>query len=268
MPIYFHMNNEASPLGVETIGCNWLQPGVQRNEGYPHYHWLQTESGCGQLRINEQRFNLPPGCGVLLAPFVPHGYYSLDNWQVNFLTFHGTLQEDIRKIVGTEPFFFARDSDSYSFQHAIQAMIALHSTDQTAQRHLSVLCYEFLLNIGNAAEQENVIRHPLFVKHLQPIIKYIETNYDQELSAEQLAAEVFVSPQYLARLFQRFLGKSTYRYLTDYRLNKSKELLVNYREKTIQEVSYLVGFRDVSNFIAAFRKNSGMTPKEFRNLHW
>ena len=71
-------------------------------------------------------------------------------------------------------------------------------------------------------------------------------------------------PQYLSRLFVRYLGCSVYEYLTNYRITKAKELLLMRRDRKIQEISHDVGYTDSSHFIVMFKKLTGMTPTQFR----
>ena len=76
-----------------------------------------------------------------------------------------------------------------------------------------------------------------------------------------------MTPQYLSRLFRRFLGCSAYEYLTTYRINKAKELLLVESSLEIQEIAIRTGFSDTSHFIAMFKKASGLTPGEFRRTN-
>ena len=94
-------------------------------------------------------------------------------------------------------------------------------------------------------------------------MEQIESNYMEDLSAEQLAKSVYVSPQYLSRLFVRYVGCSVYEYLTNYRINQAKKLLMK-RDRRIQEIAHDVGYTDASHFIVMFKKLTGMTPAQFR----
>jgi AraC-like DNA-binding protein len=76
-----------------------------------------------------------------------------------------------------------------------------------------------------------------------------------------------VTPQYLARLFRRFLGCSPYEYLTNYRINRARELLVSNPRLEVQQIARQTGFSDTSHFIAMFKKATGVTPLEFRRLN-
>ena len=89
----------------------------------------------------------------------------------------------------------------------------------------------------------------------------------EDLTAEALSQEVFITPQYLSRLFSRYLGCSVYEYLTKFRLSKAKELLVSNRGRRIQDIAQGVGYTDASHFVVMFRKITGMAPSEFRRIN-
>ena len=92
-------------------------------------------------------------------------------------------------------------------------------------------------------------------------------NYSLPLSVETMSRKVYVTPQYLSRLFRRYLNCSTYEYLTSYRIGKAKELLITSPSLEIKEIAHRTGFSDPSHFIAIFRKAVGVTPLEFRRLN-
>lgn len=268
MPIYFGLSSRELPLAVESIGNRWRQESVQRPNGYPHYHWLQTERGAGVAVIEGKHLRLPKGAGVLIAPFVPHAYYSSQpEWTTAFVTFSGRLSIDIGKIVGDERCIPAADGSGFSFQGWIDETVAAHEAQRTDPARLSVGCYAFLMHISSLRDSRDFLLQPLYQRYVAPVIKEIETNYSQDITIEKLASRVYVSPQYLSRLFKRFLGCSTYLYLTNYRLNKAKELLANRPELAIDQIGFRVGYHDASHFIAMFKSAAGCTPLEFRRLH-
>ena len=84
------------------------------------------------------------------------------------------------------------------------------------------------------------------------------------LTAAELSQQFYITPQYLSRLFRRFLGYSVYEYLTMYRISKAKEFLLMHWNLDLQEIALRVGFQDSSHFIVMFKKITGTTPLEFR----
>lgn len=267
MPIYFQLNQPNLPLAIESIGNDWPQESVQRRNGYPHFHWLQTTAGAGEIRLQNQTIGLSEGQGILLAPFTPHAYSPKQSWQTSFLTFNGRLDEYIPAIVGNQAYYLARDSDQFCFSEQIDHWITDHLSKKTDELQVSIDCYAFLTHISYRDEQRTNVSDPLYVRYVLPVLQEIETNYATELTVAALAKTCFVSPQYLTRLFQRFLNMSTYQYLQQYRINKAKALLVNKKELEIQQVGFLVGLNDPSHFTAQFKQTTGYTPRAFRRLH-
>lgn len=93
MPIYFSNTLNREPFQFDSVGNHWMQESLHRPQGYPQYHYLQTEQGCGILTIDGNELLLPEGHGILITPHVPHAYRTADQgaWMTCFATFGGTL---------------------------------------------------------------------------------------------------------------------------------------------------------------------------------
>lgn len=99
---------------------------------------------------------------------------------------------------------------------------------------------------------------------VEAAIRYIEDNYsDDELSLNMLASHVNVSPNHLSTIFSQQTGQTFIKYLTEYRMEKAKELLkcTNMRSS---EISEEVGYKDPHYFSYMFKKSVGMTPTKYR----
>ena len=267
MPIYFQLSVRPLPITLESIGNHWEQVAIQRQHGYHRYHWLQTESGLGEVLINDRKVILTPGEGILIPPFVPHAYYSLDNWVTKFATFEGEIKESLHQILQSNAYITATDTAEFSFSDWIDQLISHHINQQIKPIELSQQCYSFLLHLSQRNETKIVSEHPLYKQYIAPIIAEIETHFYEITSIEELAQSIYISPQYLNRLFNRFVGNSPYQYLLTWRLNKAKELLINFPQLEVQQISLRVGFQSPSQFIAMFKQNIGYTPNQFRHLY-
>ncbi|BAL61334.1 AraC family transcriptional regulator [Melissococcus plutonius] len=267
MPIYFQPISATLPLSLESMGNNWNQLSIQRIQGYPYYHWLQTQSGCGEVWIENRKIMLTKNQGILMPPFIPHAYYPKDNWKTRFFTINGTLQESIIEILGTKHFLLSKDTIEFSFSGWLDEVIAVYERQGIQPLEISQGIYSFLLYLSSIDERQYKFTHPLFQQYVHPVITKIETNYMDELKVEELAKQLYISPQYLTRLFKRFTGKTTKNYLLDTRLIRSKELLVRHPALSIQYVAIKVGFNSASRFTEAFHQKNQLTPMEFRKLH-
>lgn len=127
-------------------------------------------------------------------------------------------------------------------------------------------------DILSEAETANEIRRVLLTDDKLPqptstlvkqTIIYIQQNYAQNLSRQQMAQVVGVSEGYLGRIFLQELGLSPVEYLNRYRIKVAKELLKN-TSTSITEIATQVGFDDSAYFSRAFRKQVGLSPRAFR----
>lgn len=96
------------------------------------------------------------------------------------------------------------------------------------------------------------------------VIEYIQQNYNKDLSLKDLAERVFfMNHSYLSYLIREKTGKTYSSYLREIRISHAKELLLD-SHLPITDVATLSGYNDPSQFIQIFKKETGMTPRRFR----
>lgn len=95
-------------------------------------------------------------------------------------------------------------------------------------------------------------------------VRYIEENFAEPISIEQVAASVFMSPVRLREVFGLVMGCSPRDYLRHVRIEQAKRRLSNTGDP-ITQIGYDVGFSEASYFGRAFREATGMSPREYRN---
>lgn len=98
---------------------------------------------------------------------------------------------------------------------------------------------------------------------INQIKKFILKNYNTNLTLEQIAESVFMSPYYVSRIFKEEQGITIMEYLTKVRLEEAKKLLRNPRYH-IDEIAEKLGYNDPSYFSKVFRRKEGMTPTQYR----
>ncbi len=99
---------------------------------------------------------------------------------------------------------------------------------------------------------------------MQRAMEFIDENYNEQISLNEIAEHTFVSTYYISRLFKKELGKNFVDYLNEIRIKKAKELLKDLRFKTY-EVAELVGISDAHYFSKLFKKYENITPSEYRD---
>ncbi|MDF2485371.1 MAG: hypothetical protein K0R46_1539 [Herbinix sp.] len=92
--------------------------------------------------------------------------------------------------------------------------------------------------------------------------EYLENHYDQDISLEDVAEQVNISPQYFSKLIKKTTGYNFIDWLSMLRVKKAKELLTN-SNLTVKEVCFMVGYKDPNYFSRIFKKRIGITPSEY-----
>ncbi|MCJ8014439.1 AraC family transcriptional regulator [Paenibacillus sp. KQZ6P-2] len=95
------------------------------------------------------------------------------------------------------------------------------------------------------------------------MFQIIENRYAQDLSLQKIADECGVSTSYLSELFKNRVGITFIQYVTNYRVEKAKHLLLN-TELNIAQISNAVGYSNAPQLIRVFKKATSTTPGDFR----
>ena len=125
---------------------------------------------------------------------------------------------------------------------------------------LSAWLYETLSDLLDRTAGYADARHANIIHRC---IQYIGTGYAEHLTLESAARALFLSPDYLSRIFSKETGTSFNRYLNNVRITKAKELIRSCNLR-LTDISQMVGYDDQSYFTKVFRRITGMSPNEYR----
>ena len=134
-----------------------------------------------------------------------------------------------------------------------------------ANMRLSALAHELLCELYEAsldvAEAKSLI--PVQDSDVHYAINFIKTHYKDAITIDSICREIHLSKYYFCKIFKRHTGMTLHRYLNEYRVHKSKELL-SYSELPVGSVAPAVGFGSALTYIRSFKKTMRMTPGEYR----
>lgn len=130
---------------------------------------------------------------------------------------------------------------------------------------MSVNFLEMLLQaIGQVRSNRNWGKHPA----IREAVQVIETRYaDPNLKLDELLNQLGMSVTHFYNLFKQETGRSFITYLIEYRMDKAKQLLDQYRDLKTYEIGERVGYPDYPHFTKLFKKVVGITPSEYKKLY-
>jgi AraC family transcriptional regulator len=96
------------------------------------------------------------------------------------------------------------------------------------------------------------------------VIAQIQARAERDLSLADLSESARLSPYHLLRTFKRVTGVTPYRFLLQTRIRNAIEMLRD-TSAPVTSIAYDAGFGDLSNFINAFRREVGCSPRQYRN---
>ncbi|AOT71347.1 response regulator transcription factor [Geosporobacter ferrireducens] len=112
---------------------------------------------------------------------------------------------------------------------------------------------------------EEIVDKKLYDRNdeMNAIVNYVEKNYQNRISLEEVADYVNLNPQYLSRLVKKELGIGFSNYVTNLKIEKAKELLLE-TDMPVLNISLELSYNEPNYFCRVFKKIVGMTPMEYR----
>lgn len=95
------------------------------------------------------------------------------------------------------------------------------------------------------------------------VIEYIKANYNISIKMEDISQKLFFNKNYIGKIFKRETGKPVTEYIREVRINEVCRQLTE-TESNISDIAVGCGYNDMKSFYEAFKKCTGLTPKEYR----
>lgn len=100
-------------------------------------------------------------------------------------------------------------------------------------------------------------------KRVNDILTFIRDHYHENISTKTLSEEFYLSESYICRLFKKEIGTSPIEHINNLRINEAEILLKNTSEN-VTSIAMRLGFSDLNYFSRIFKKQTGITPREYR----
>lgn len=259
--IFFPMTEREKnlPFYLTCIGETDRQPEISRPEGYHNPQIIICTEGGGILTA-EDGADMPINAGdaFFLPAGIPHSYRPLSEiWRTHYVSFAGYSTEILLRQLGlTEVGVYHVDIGI--MRGIFRRMFNTVKSDRLYGGYTaSAILYEYIIEFNRrmiGAESRNA--------SLTTVLNYIDKHYKEIIELETLCGLIQVTPQYLCRMFRAQLGVRPLEYVAQRRIQQAKVFLTE-GEKTVKEIAIEVGYRDASYFSAVFRRNEGVSPREY-----
>lgn len=247
---------------MTTCGCFYTNYDYRiQRENYHNYLLFYIRSGRLSLTSSGRSLVASEGQVGLLNCHAPHEYYTIGSTDFVWLHLDGSNIVDFyHQIIQMHDAFVFDTPHAEKIRDGIDEIISSHRNEQPlSEIHLSQKLYGLLIAMidtdkpARAAEDDPV----------QRAIQFMQEQYQNPLSLEDIAAHVNMSRFHFARLFKRECGCSPHEYLILTRLNCAKHLLKT-TDLPVKVIAQKVGYQNVSSFSSAFAERVGLAPTQFR----
>ncbi|WP_044235631.1 AraC family transcriptional regulator [Haliscomenobacter hydrossis] len=247
---------------------------------HPEYELVYIEGANGTRHIGDHISRYEGSDLVFIGPNVPHLNFDygvqtehhkvVAQLKADFLGkdfFQAPEMKDVRNL-----FEQAREGVSFfgETKKEIGARLKVLTTHHHFRQLLELL--DIFQTLAESRETQALGAKPLQNEHkfadqqrLQRIYHFVEQHYRDRINMEEVIALSNLSNAAFCRYFKRMTGMTFTTFLSQYRINQAKRLLLQHCN--VSEACFESGFENLSHFNKTFKKITGENPKDFRRRH-
>lgn len=240
-----------------------------------HYLFHYVLSGTGTLMANNakgvtQTFSIKSGEGFLIFPGQINTYFADEKlpWEYMWIEFDGLRVKealDATELSPDHPVYHPHSKELRELLAQEMTYITRHARE--TPMHLIGHLYLFLDYLTRSATRTTPVHSSRMSDYyIKEAINFIEQNFQNNISIEEIAAVCGINRSYFGKIFRNAVGRSPQEFLMHYRMVKATELL-KLTSLSIADIGSAVGYENQLHFSRAFKGIYGVSPREWRNQH-
>lgn len=262
---------------------------------YDH-QFMYCFEGSANIEVNGQYHKIKKGNLIIIPPDTPHRFWVEDNEEGELYWFHCDLflypdrqwvsqfytgAEYVRlfqsELIERE---HIRENPTFEGDYKLPLIMTVENTPDMEYRFCSIFkvftqqspywqltarstfmkIFTQIL-IETRWEPMRSLRHSYVIHQIQSAVAQ---NYYRKISVAEICAETGLNTEYASKIFRQESGQRLVEYVTCYRLNRAKKLLLEV-DLSVADIAEMVGFSSENYFCSAMKKYEGMTPMAMRN---
>jgi AraC family transcriptional regulator of arabinose operon len=251
-------------------GFTHCKPSWGYNDISPQYNKIYYIcDGEGRIQIGDRQFFPKPGDIVFIPADVTHSFSTVSENTYTKYWCHFTSNVVFSPLFVHYGFpYFINSVPSNEIEGSFKNMVRnLDKSLPSYTLRIKAAIFEIISCFIDQCLSDHVeYVSPISIRKLHTLTQYIDNNLEKDIKIEDLAENVHFNYNYLFQYFKSHLGVTPMQYIYKRRLEKAKYLLTN-TDQSLSEIALTTGFCDVFHFSKLFKKNFGISPKDFRNAH-
>ena len=257
-----------------------------------------VKKGCLKHTIGDKSNIMVKGTIFILPPFVAHQVDTLEGEDVNVIgcefvtdfineniTYdlnNACIKSSLFDFAYLEPFLLSTENIkpglplTGNIQNRVEVLLdemlyEFNNEKKYYEINIKADLLKLLAIISREYEKRDVEKNPeVFEKYRDAInytLKYINENYNKEFSLEDASKMAMMSLAYFSFIFKQITGKTFVEYKNNLRLAKAIDLMKDL-SLSITDICYAVGFNDTAYFSKIFKKDTGISPRQYRKIFY
>lgn len=241
---------------------------IARRRGAREYVLILCLDGAGEGHLDETRWSLRAGQGVLLPPGRSHDYAAdaKSPWTIIWFHFVGVWAGEYARLIGGAG--RTRKFTVHNIEVVVDAFEECHRYVSGGYTDADLIglstSFSRFMGLCRTLQQPADPRCRRSREQVLRTIRYMRENLGRSISLEELARAAGLSIPHYSAMFKRQMNCSPIGFLTRLRLQKACER-IEHSDDTIAEIGYAVGYGDPLYFSRVFRRHMGATASEYRS---
>ena len=232
-----------------------------RRNSFDSFLLMYISHGSLSLRTQDNTCQVTSGQFILLDCYAPHEYSTSCGCESLWLHFDGRQARSYYELIHSHLGNVFALQESTPIIHTMESIYHAFSTGRTIReallsKQITDILTQLLLSTPVDTDKAS--------DSMADITSYINEHFAEDITIKDLAERALLSPYHFIRTFKKQVGFTPHEYLVNTRINTARYLLKNTSMST-KDICFHCGFSSESVFCNAFKKNTTMTPSEYRN---